>query len=68
MEKFEELAITSVPFKQKCWIHYMDDTSVIYRHRAKELGLFLAHLNSVHPYIEFTMGKEADGQLVSKNI
>ena len=63
MERFEQRAITSFPLKPRCWFRYVDDTFVIWSHGEEELGRFLAHLNQVHPRIQFTVERETDNQL-----
>ena len=55
MEKFEELAIISAPFKPKCWFATWTTRLLC--------GTFLAHLNSVHRRIQFTMETEMDDKV-----
>ena len=63
VEKFSELGILSVVLKLKCWLRYVVDTFVVWSHREEELIRLLAHLNSVHLRIQFTLEREGDDQL-----
>ena len=46
MERFEEPAIESAPYKPKIWKRYVDDTfTILDRDR---VDVFLQHLNSQH--------------------
>lgn len=63
MESFEETALETAPQKPSHWFRYVDDTFVVWSHGEKELEIFLRHLNSIHPRIQFTMEKEANGKL-----
>ena len=37
--------------------------SIVWSHGVEELGCFLAHLNGVHPHIQFTMEREINNWL-----
>ncbi|XP_054718629.1 uncharacterized protein LOC129228027 [Uloborus diversus] len=63
MEFFEQKALASVTKKPEVWFRYVDDTSAVWRHGEEDLQLFLQHLNSIHPSIQFTMEKESNNQL-----
>ncbi|KAK7864163.1 hypothetical protein R5R35_004079 [Gryllus longicercus] len=60
---FEEQALENAPLKPTLWLRYVDDTFVIWPHGSENLQTFLAHLNSIHPRIRFTMETELHGQL-----
>jgi hypothetical protein len=57
MEHFEQGALGSAAKKPAHWYRYVDDTFVVWPH-GKELQDFLQHLNSIHPYMTFTMEME----------
>ena len=63
MEAFEDTAIESAQLKPKVWFRYMDDTFVICPHGENALSVFHDHLNSQHPYIQFTMEVETNNCL-----
>lgn len=63
MEKFEETALQSAPKEPVCWLRYVDATFVIWSHGEEERLSFLAHLGDIHHKIQFTIEKEACGQL-----
>lgn len=63
VKKIEEMALTSTPFKLKCWFWYVDDTFAIWSHREEERNHCLDHLNRVQQRIQFTMEKETDIKL-----
>ena len=46
----------------KLWVHYVDDTFVIWQHGLDKLELFQQHLNNIRKSIKFTMEAER-GQL-----
>ena len=45
------------------WLRYVDDTFSLWPHGSEELGLFLDHINSIRPSIQFTMEVEDDGKI-----
>jgi hypothetical protein len=55
MEQFEKLAHDSVKHKPSPWLHYVDDTFVIWPHIPEWLQNCLSHLNSVRPSIQFVV-------------
>nr|XP_022909662.1 uncharacterized protein LOC111420848 [Onthophagus taurus] len=65
MEMFEEEALKKSP---KLWLHYVDDSFVIWQHGKEQLQEFLDHLNSQHPMIKFTMETETAKQLPFQDV
>ena len=63
MEHFEELALESAEFKPATWLRYVNDTFVIWNEGRDKLLVFLEHLNSIRPSIQFTMELEDDRKL-----
>ena len=63
MEHFEELALESAKFKPATWLHYVDDTFVIWNEGRDKLLDFLELLNSIRPSIQFRMELEVDRKL-----
>lgn len=63
MANFEEQAIDKSTYKPKLWLRYVDDTFVIWPHGKELLDAFLAHLNSQHRDIKFTMEVESKKQI-----
>ena len=63
MADFEEEAISTSSLKPSVWLRYVDDTFVIWPHGRDTLDLFLEHLNSRDPSIQFTMEVEENGML-----
>lgn len=63
MELFEKTAIQSASIKPSCWFYYVHDTFVMWNHGKATVADFLAHLNNVHPRIQFTIEKEKNFQL-----
>ncbi len=61
MEFFEEEALNSAPVKLVLWKRYVDDTFCIVKKGSEKHLLY--HLNSVRPYIKFTMESEEDSKL-----
>lgn len=59
VEKFR-----SAPVKQAHRFYYVNDSFFIWSYgKTEKLLVFLMHLNSVHPWIQFTLEKEEGGQL-----
>ena len=54
MEYFEEMAFI--------WIRYVDDTFILWPHQ-EDIQTLLDHVNSIQPFIQFTMEKEQDNKL-----
>ena len=63
MEWFEEHAINTAVDKPKMWKRYVDDTFSIWPHGKEKLDIFLKHLNSIAPTINFTMEIEENNSL-----
>ena len=53
MESFETKAFSISPNSPNLWLRYVDDTFVVQKtsHKCE----FLKHINSIHPYIKFTL-------------
>ena len=63
MEGFEEEALNTAADKPSPWVHYVDDTFVIWPHGPDKLENFHNHLNSLRKSIQFTIEKEEDNHL-----
>jgi len=63
MEDFESRALSTSPFKLKCWKICADDTYIIWPHGREKLDLFFQHLNNQRSSIKFTMECEVVGCL-----
>ena len=63
LEDLETRALGTYHLKPSLWLRYVDDTFVIWPHGRQSLDLFLDHLNSLHPKIEFTMEVEENNRL-----
>ena len=63
MERFENDALRSATYKPFVWLRYIDITFVIWSHGREKLERFLNHINSIHPYIQFTMETENNRKL-----
>ena len=61
MEFFEKLAISTSPVKPRIWKRYVDDIYCIIEKGSE--SVFLNHLNSIRPQIQFTMELPVDGTL-----
>ena len=61
MEFFEKLAISTSPVKPRIWKRYVDDIYCIIEKGSERV--FLNHLNSIRPQIQFTMELPVDGTL-----
>ncbi len=59
MEWFEGQALNTFMYEIKLWKRYVDDTMVILSDALLEE--FTAHINDVHPAIQFTREEEAEG-------
>ena len=62
MEKLEQQALMSAPYKPKIWFQYVD-TFVIWSHGQEKLQQFLVHINNIHENIKFTMEVQANNKL-----
>ena len=62
MEYLEEMALGSTSLKPSMWLRYVDDTFILWPHQ-EDFQTLLDHVNSIRPYIQFTMGKEQDNKL-----
>lgn len=60
MEYFEAEAIITAPSPIKLWKRYVDDIYCIIKGDEQNVGLHLAHLNSIHGKIKFTYEMEND--------
>ncbi|XP_047504100.1 uncharacterized protein LOC125049061 [Pieris napi] len=56
MEDFEERALANTPVKPRLYKRYVDDTFVVLPN--DKISAFLAHLNSIHKNIKFTVEQE----------
>ena len=64
MEEFEKRALESAPLRPRMWVRYVDDTFVLWpQDDEQEPNVFLQHLNSQQPAIQFRMEKEKDGRI-----
>ena len=45
MEYLEETALQTAPLHLRLWLHYVDDTFVIWPHGPEELQWFHEHIN-----------------------
>lgn len=61
MEKFKQSAFQSTSKKPSCRLHYTDDTFDVWNHGEEELGIFLAHINNIHPSSRLTMVNKDGG-------
>ncbi|XP_026326149.1 uncharacterized protein LOC113234841 [Hyposmocoma kahamanoa] len=61
MEWFEDTALVNISFEPRYWWRYVDDVFAIMPKEGAES--LLAHLNSVHPKITFTVECEQNGVL-----
>ena len=51
------------PTAPRLWLHYVDDTFVIWPHGQDELHRFHEHLNGQYPNIKFTIEHEENNKL-----
>ena len=58
MEMFEELALRTAPHAPRIWKRYVDDTFCVIER--EHVDLFLEHVNSLCPTIQFTMKLEKE--------
>ena len=63
MEEFETSCLRSAYLQPSLWLHYVDDTFVVWPHGRDTFQDFLQHLNEQHPSIKFTMEIEDDGRI-----
>ena len=63
MEEFESETLQEAGSKPRLWLHYEDDTFVIWSHGRDQLENFLFFLNGRHKNIPFTMEAETDGSI-----
>ena len=63
VEHLEEHVLQTAPLSPRLWLHYVDDTFVIWPHRQDELQRFHQHLNGQHPNIKFTIEHEKENKL-----
>ena len=62
VEYFEEMAFGSTSLKPSTWLRYVDDSFILWPHQ-EDVQILLDHVNSIRPYIPFTMEKEQDNKL-----
>jgi hypothetical protein len=60
VEHFETVALESAQHKPFLWLHYVNETCVVWSHGPERLQNFLKRLNSPRPSIQFTMAIEPD--------
>ena len=63
MEFLEQEALETAQTKPDIWLRYVDDTFVLWPHSRSDLDMFLDHLNSLRPSIQFTMEIEDERKL-----
>ena len=63
MEGFEEEVLDTAADQPSLWVHYVDDTFVIWPHGLDKLENFHSHLNSLRKSIRFTVEKEQNNHL-----
>ena len=63
MEHFEVVAMQTANKTPSMWLRYVNDTFSLWPHGSEELSLFLDHINSIRPSIQFTMEVEDDGKI-----
>ena len=63
-QDFESRVLVTAPIKPSLWLHYVDDTFVMWNHEDSELQNFLKHLNGQHDNICFTVEREDDGTIL----
>ena len=66
MEDVERRALTTVDVHPKFWKRYVDDTCTALP--VNRCQVFLEHLTSVEPIIQFTFKKESEGKLPFLNV
>ena len=54
MHMFESKALASSPKKPLHWFRFIDDVFMVWNHSAADLSVFVDHLISINPAIEFT--------------
>ena len=57
IEYFEKMALRSTTLKPSMWLRNIDDTFLLLPHQENVQAL-MDHVNSIRPYIQFTMEKE----------
>ena len=62
-EGFEEEALNTADDQPSLWVHYVDDTFVIWPHGSDKLEAFHRHLNSLRESIQLTIEKEENNCL-----
>ena len=62
MEHLEENALQTAPLSPRLWLHYVDDTFVLWPHGQDELQRFHEHLNGQHLNINITLEQENDNK------
>ena len=61
MEDFETRALASAPNPPYLWMRYVDDTFVVIHEY--DIEDFTKHINSIDPYIKFTIEPEKEGHI-----
>ena len=67
MEYYEEMALGSTLLKASMWLRYVDDTFILWSHQ-EDVQTLLNLVNSIRPFIQFTMEKEQDNKLPFFNV
>ena len=62
MEYFGDMALGSTSLKPSMWLRYVDGKFILWPHQ-EDVQIFLDHVNSIRPFIQFTLGKEQDNKL-----
>jgi hypothetical protein len=68
MGHFEKLALDSAQYKPLLWLRYIEDIFVVWPHGSERLQNSLNHLNSLRPFIQFTMEVESDSAIRFPNV
>lgn len=58
MEHFKHVALGGALLKPSCFLHYVDNTFLIWPHGTVTLDQFFQFLYNLHPNIRFTMEDE----------
>ena len=64
LDRFERSALESVSKKPAFFVRYIDDYAGIWCHGEQALVDFVAHLNSLHPTLRFTLEHSGGGSAV----
>ena len=65
MEEFEKKALATSTLKSRFWFRYVDDTlSSSWAHGLENLHRYLEHINSLHPFIKFTLEMQKEDKTI----